>query len=329
MGEIEMTAEELAARQTELANAVAAENDADVLLINSPIDRGLAFPDHLSFSNPRKHCLVILVTLGGDPDAGYRMARCLQRTYSEGKVSVLIPSMCKSAGTLIAIGANELVMGDNGELGPLDVQVRKRDELLERMSGLDVDEALASLQEKSFKTFEEALVNLNVNSAGGISLKTAMEVATQLTVGLFTPIYQQIDPMRVGEIAREIKIADKYGERLNSHAKNLKEGALARLIAEYPSHGFVIDKKEAEELFIHIRVPNPKELQLLAFLRGLVRRPLDQSFIQFISTDRVTLEQQNESNRGNSATGTEATSGIAPNEASSIPTLHIARAAGD
>src|SRR5207244_9929955 len=135
------------------------------------------------------------------------------------------------------------------------------------MSGLDVEEALTSLKEKNFKTLEEALVNLNVNSGGGISLKTAMEVAVQLMVGLFKPIYEQIDPMRVGEIAREIKIADKYGERLNSVAKNLKHGALARLIAGYPSHGFVIDRKEAEELFINIREPNEKEADLLTFLR--------------------------------------------------------------
>jgi ClpP class serine protease len=41
-----------------------------------------------------------------------------------------VSGYCKSAGTLIALGANELAFGEHGELGPLDVQIAKRDEVL-------------------------------------------------------------------------------------------------------------------------------------------------------------------------------------------------------
>ncbi|MGS0536682.1 hypothetical protein [Pseudoalteromonas sp. SaAl2] len=63
-------------------------------------------------------------TFGGDPHAGYKMARLLQYEYKH--LTVAIPEMCKSAGTLIAIAANEIIYGPLGELGPLDIQTRKK-----------------------------------------------------------------------------------------------------------------------------------------------------------------------------------------------------------
>ncbi|MGL6436316.1 SDH family Clp fold serine proteinase [Aeromonas caviae] len=63
-----------------------------------------------------KDVILVLVTPGGDPDAGFRIGRALNHHYE--KVTILIPDICKSAGTLIAVAANELIIGDLGELGP-------------------------------------------------------------------------------------------------------------------------------------------------------------------------------------------------------------------
>ena len=52
------------------------------------------------------------------------------------------------------------------------------------------------------------------------------------------------------------------GNRLNRG--NRKEGALARLISAYPSHGFIIDRDEAVSLFEHVRDVNPLEESLWA-----------------------------------------------------------------
>jgi hypothetical protein len=40
---------------------------------------------------------------------------------------------------------------------------------------------------------------------------------------------------------------------LDVYAKNLKSGALERMVADYPSHGFVIDRKEAKTLFNNVK----------------------------------------------------------------------------
>ena len=44
----------------------------------------------------------------------------------------------------MCIGAHELMMGDRGELGPLDVQIVKADEMDEQKSGLVAEAAFES-----------------------------------------------------------------------------------------------------------------------------------------------------------------------------------------
>jgi len=94
----------------------------------------------------RPNVMLILTTFGGSADAAYRMARCLQRLYEEGKISLFVMTDCKSAGTLISLGVDEIIMCDGAELGPLDVQLSKPDELEEWMSGLTPIQALANLR---------------------------------------------------------------------------------------------------------------------------------------------------------------------------------------
>ncbi len=71
-----------------------------------------------------------------DADVAYRIARCLQHRYE--RITAVISGQCKSAGTLLAIGAHELAFSDHGELGPLDVQLRKADDMWAATSGLTV-----------------------------------------------------------------------------------------------------------------------------------------------------------------------------------------------
>lgn len=124
------------------ATKIANETNTDVFLYNSEIKRHNDWEviDHCTERRRRKKVMVILVTEGGDPNAAYRMARCFQQNYDH--FTCIVPGYCKSAGTLIAIGADELVFFEGGELGPLDVQMSKKDELWEMQSGLTVMTAL-------------------------------------------------------------------------------------------------------------------------------------------------------------------------------------------
>ena len=196
--------------------------------------------------------VLILSTLGGDPDAAFRISRSLHHHYPGG-LTVFIPGLCKSAGTLIAIGASQIWMCDRGELGPLDVQLAKPDELFGRSSGLDLPQAIENLQTQAIRTFRESL--LDIRMGGKLSTSMAAKISTELTTGLFQPIFGQIDPTKVGETQRAMLIGYDYGERLNNKFKNLKAGALQKLTTGYPSHSFVIDRKEARDLFKDVDRP--------------------------------------------------------------------------
>lgn len=112
------------------AVAVAESADCDVLLLNGP----LLFPVDQEVAQlckgrqGRRNLLFMLVTTGGDADAAYRLATTLQNHYET--ITCYVTGYCKSAGTLVAIGAHSLVMSDCGELGPVDVQLYKEDEIL-------------------------------------------------------------------------------------------------------------------------------------------------------------------------------------------------------
>ncbi len=227
------------------------ELSCDIVVINTGMDPGIDVSLRQqvhALEDRAENVIAILVTEGGLADAAYRCARILQANYE--RVTVCIPGWCKSAGTLFAIGAHELLIGDRGELGPLDVQIAVRDEIGDRNSGLILQSALESMQEESFKLFETHMMNIKARSGNLVTFKTAADLAVQLTVGLMKPIFEQIDPVKLGDDARSQKIGYEYGVRLNLHAQNLQnDAALLQLLYGYPSHSFIIDRSEAESLF--------------------------------------------------------------------------------
>jgi hypothetical protein len=270
------------------ANAVAEAGDCDVLFYNGPIGRPIDWQLMelvRSRQRRRKTVMLVLVTGGGDPDAAYRIARCLQDKYS--RFVCLVPGFCKSAGTIVTLGAHELVMADGGEIGPLDVQMSKQDELLQRQSGLTATAALETLNEKAYAAFEHFTIQIVTRT--GVSTRAAMQVAVQLASGLFAPTYAHVDPMHVGEAGRAMRIAQRYGELLQRKSQNIDPTKLAALAEEYPSHSFIIDRDEAQNIFQNVRATNQLEDALVSSLGQAALVPQtspDQLFMAYLSTEQ-------------------------------------------
>lgn len=280
----------------EAVRGVVSAQNADVLIFNSSIERP---GDRLLIKDCqdrkfRPNLFMMLLTAGGDPDAAYRISRTLQNHYE--KFVCCIPGVCKSAGTLILLGAQELVFSEHGEIGPLDIQMAKKDDLWESESGLTVMTALSALHQNAQEAFDHFLVSLTTQSGGRVTMRTASEVAAKLTEALYAPISAQIDPIHMGEVYRSMSIADHYGKRLIAKGKNCDNGALRRLISDYPSHGFVIDSAEASNLFKNVRHCNQDELTLLAELGSMARILSDTPLVKFISDEIEDQPSVNEKN---------------------------------
>ena len=246
----------------DIANQIAEKRDTDVILYSGRLEREIAHrvTQDVRKRKKRKNVLFILVTLGGDGGAAYRIARLLQSNYEN--FTLFATGYCKSAGTLLATGAHQLVMSDHAELGPLDMQMSKRDELLETESSLTIMDTLTTLQQKALSACEAFFLALSLRSGGAITLRTATDIATAMTTGLFTPIYNQINPMALGEAGRAMRVAESYGELLLATSDNVIPNALYRLLEGYPAHDFVIDRLESERLFYNVREPDKLENQL-------------------------------------------------------------------
>ena len=254
------------------AGAIADKLNARVVAYSGYIDHpavGNLLMEIYREEDKRENTFLILTTIGGDADAAYRIARIVQLISK--KFYLCVPRMCKSAGTLIALGANEIVMNPFAELGPLDVQLVQRDEIEQSRSGLVVDTALEGLAEKTRATFQECLLSITYGSDKAISFEAASKVAATLATGVMAPIYAQIRPGDLGNDRRNLEIAKAYGQRLIRHSRNAKRDAISRLVHKYPSHSFIIDSEEAETLFRNVttRLHN----HVMALFRELPQDP--------------------------------------------------------
>jgi hypothetical protein len=272
------------------ADAVAQALDADVLFLNATMMRPLdaTVMKLVRQRRRRDNVLFIIVTIGGDADVAFRIARCLQQSYK--RVSCFLTGYCKSAGTIAALGANELVVADTGELGPIDAQMSKPDELIQRQSGLTATAALETLNEHAFEAFSYFLLEMVRRGQGGITTKTATHLSVQMVGGLFSTLYGHLDPMHVGEAGRALQIAHKYGEMLQAKSGNYGIDTLQALLGGYPSHGFVIDREELKRLFRIVREPSPEEMRLAELLDEAALRPASSNqgpVVVFISTERA------------------------------------------
>jgi len=195
--------------------------------------------------------------------SAYQIARTFKRNYK--KFILYVFGKCKSAGTLIAVGANEIVMSEHGQFGPLDIQLADKEELFGQTPALDVQQSLATLSKFTFDTFFDFLLKIN---PAGLSTKIASDLAKNLALGITTPIAAQIDPLLLGRVDRSMKIAEAYSERLQKDFKGK-----AKLSGGYPSHSFIIDYEEADTIFSNLRAPDEDEKQIEKQARAWNRCP--------------------------------------------------------
>lgn len=227
--------------------------------------RGIAPKDR------KQNVILALTTHGGNPDDGFRVMQFLKRHYS--KVMFYIFGLCKSAGTMMAVGADSIVMGDFGEFGPLDVQISMESESgRSSVSGLTYHHSMQFLTQQAVQIFQQIFQQFK---ALGHSQRQASELASRVCVDIISPISSQIEPQRLGEFNRAMQISVNYCQRLQPQKTMIAN----ILTAQYPSHSFVIAREEANRLFGNVRAPNCEneyimEREFLVFMRHQCAQPL-------------------------------------------------------
>ncbi len=98
--------------------------------IYASIDRDdtLGFVDLLHNVEAGKDLDLLLHTGGGDIDAAEKLISMVRTRVGLSELRIIVPDFAKSAGTLMAMGADRILMSDSSELGPIDPQITLKDE---------------------------------------------------------------------------------------------------------------------------------------------------------------------------------------------------------
>ena len=173
-----------------------------------------------------KNLTLLLHTPGGVTNAAETLVAYLRSKFTD--IEVIIPTYSLSAGTMISLAANRIVMGRQSQLSPIDPQF---------LMGQRSQSAGAVVAQ-----FDEAKKEILENAAAA---------------GVWFPILQTIGPA----LLQEARNALGYSERMvaqwlemymfagKTNAKDLADQAAAHFIdaASHKSHGRRIDRDEARK----------------------------------------------------------------------------------
>jgi hypothetical protein len=249
---------------------------ADILTVRTAL--GSARGEHLD---------VIVAGPGGVSEAAYLLARELRRRFTH--LTAYAPFEAKSAATLLCLAADELVLGDLGELGPLDQQYEAKQtaDYPQSTSQLLPGVALRQLQDGATACYD-ALVRRIVKESGLRPLEAGSKAA-ELIGALYAPLIQQLDPARLAECARGLAVGKAYAERvLRRYRPALwaESGPqlLDRLVQDYATHNFVLDPEELAEVGLPTRAPDDTEATVLNQLAlALIAFGTDDDLIALVS----------------------------------------------
>jgi hypothetical protein len=207
------------------------------------------FVDLLDKIGPTKKISLLLHTNGGQTLAAWRIVNLL-RTFCD-ELEVLIPMKALSAGTLISIGANRLVMTKQAALGPIDPSVN---------NPLNPQANLGNQVTRVPVSVENVLGYLN-------AAKDHLEIKSeQALANILLGLSNQVHPLVLGEIFRT-RAQIRYLARQLIGAQVTDEAQIKNIIdflcADSGSHDYTINRREARKLGLNIETPSQEFYELL------------------------------------------------------------------
>jgi hypothetical protein len=209
------------------------------------------FLDHLlalPFPNRPEKIDLFLCSNGGDTTVPWRLVP-LFREFATS-FNVLVPYHAYSAATLLALGADEIVMTPFAVLGPIDPTVgnafNPKDEVSKQTLGISVEDV-------------QAYLNF-IKTTVGISQDDQLIKAIQI-------LAEKVHPLALGNVDRILSQSRMLARKImNTHMAGAAERDVAEIIENMASklyfHGHPINRKEArQELRLKVAECPPLKLE--------------------------------------------------------------------
>jgi Serine dehydrogenase proteinase len=227
---------------------------------------------------------LFIYSRGGAIDVPWRVVTALRQTSDSW--NILIPFRANSAATLIALGADQIVLGKQGELGPIDPQLTIQKMVPQPGGGQTlVQEQMAVEDIMAYTKF--------IHERAGLSDQDALSAA-------LAKLTERLDAVGLGSVYRtHLHIRDVAQRMLQSHKEPLPERTITTIIETLAekvyAHGHAIGLKEAEGIGLPV-VPADDALdglmwQLLEQYEGDLKllEPLDP--VQAVATTDFYSEE--------------------------------------
>lgn len=239
-----------------------------VLVLNADInaDSFAKVVSALDNIGTQKALSLILNSRGGSIDYAFGIAKAIRGRCQE--FEVIVPDIAKSAATLITLAADRILLGQFGELGPLDPQVLDRAGGSGRRSPLEIVKGLEYLRDYYIETFD-LMVRLLLGRAG-MDVPHTMEHATGALSSIAGALYNSVNYRELGEAVRHLTVSQQYANETMRRWSPLDqasfEAVVETLVWEYPDHGFIIDVDEARNIGLSNVKPLGIELEALYYV---------------------------------------------------------------
>ncbi|UJG43724.1 MAG: serine protease [Candidatus Heimdallarchaeum endolithica] len=233
------------AERLKLINDIESERDSKLLVYITGDRRGLEtkiatdifpiFHKHLMEIGHQNKIDLFLYSTGGITIAGYALVNLIREFCDE--FNVIVPFKALSCATLIALGANEIVMTPMGQLSPVDPSIQ-------HPLGPTFHPPGSPIQQITPVNVED--VNSFIDLAKSeFGLKKEDSLKT-----VFEKLVEKIHPLTLGAVQRsrmEISfLAEKLLKYHWSHQEKVDK-VVQTLVRERFSHNYIISRREAEE----------------------------------------------------------------------------------
>lgn len=188
---------------------------------------------------------LFIISNGGDPIVALRIITLLRARFSE--IAVIIPFTAYSAATLIALGADEIIMHPYANLGPLDMQLRFR-----------IEQEDGAIKERSL-SYEDIIKYFDLAKEIGITDQKFLDKA-------FERFTLEFPASFLGFAKRSSQLGLTVAEKLLH--MHMKDSGEVRRISEilnskYYSHGYPVNQTEAKEIGLEASVCNDEIQEIL------------------------------------------------------------------
>jgi hypothetical protein len=191
----------------------------------------------------KKEIDFLIISNGGDPITALRIINILRERFD--KISVIVPYVAYSAATILALGADEILMHPYSNLGPVDPQMSI---LRPNVFGQREQVQFSSEDIRNYVEF--------IRSDVGITDQAQLITA-------FNSLATDVGPINIGSSKRNQQLSVSLSTKmLETHLKDkTKASSIAQALnISYYHHGYAVGRKEANEIGLNVKSPE-KELE--------------------------------------------------------------------